>query len=117
MRRITDSSCIVESREFGGATYEVCATGLASFDETETALTVKLDSFVRRVNPQGADTVIRPAWLPRGETVRHAISQDEAADEAREAFHRWTDKVKRSVPSLAEFEASVGITRKQGKPA
>lgn len=107
MKRITDSTRIVDSREAGHDTYEVCATEVASFDEAQSMLTMCLDCFVRKVIQQSADVVTRPAWLPRQEIIRHHTSRDEAVDEAKEIFEQWTTKVKRSIPPGEEFRASV----------
>lgn len=106
-RRITDTICIVETREFDHSTYEVCATQSAEFDDASSLLAVKLGSFVRQVQHEGADTIIAPLWLPQPESVQHRVQAEEAVEDAREIFQRWVRKLRSAVPSADEFARSI----------
>lgn len=99
MKRLCDTISIVAAREVNSSNYEVCATELAEFDEDASKATVRLDSFVRLVNPRGPDVLSHPGWLPTAEQFEHCLSQDEARAEARQAFAGWKNKVRRSIPT------------------
>ncbi len=109
MRRLCDRTEIVETREVGGGVFEVCAHETAHFDEESRECTVRLDSFVRAVNPRGADRDLHPSWLPRPDTTRHKMELDEALEESREMFRRWTAKVRATIPDADVFARSVRV--------
>ncbi len=111
MRRLCDRTDIVVAREVGGEVLEICAIGVAMYDEAGSELVVTLDSFVRLVNLRGPDREMRPDWLPRRDVIRHLISLDEGVRETGEIFRRWAEKVRRSVPSAEGMAASLVASR------
>jgi len=102
-RTLSDTVQIVENKEVGRNSYEVCATALATYDETCGRMQVVLDSFVRRFEMRGHDEILRPAWLPRSDSVVTHVSLDEAPEAAREILASWAHKVRNSIPGLSEW--------------
>lgn len=106
-RPILDSVRILQTREVGRSVYEVCATAQALFDETAQAMVLQLDCFVRRFELTQPDLVLRPAWLPKRDSVRIRLSADEAPTAAKEIFDDWTEKVRRTIPSPSEWRSDI----------
>jgi hypothetical protein len=102
-RTISDSVQIVENKEVGRNSYEVCATALATYDETCGRMEVVLDGFVRRFEMRGHDQILRPAWLPRSDRVGTHVSLDEAPEAAKEILASWAQKVRNSIPGSSEW--------------
>jgi hypothetical protein len=99
MKRIVCASEIVASFTKEKEELEVCATEEANFDEGRSQLLVELNSFVRPVDPRSKLKVFVADWLPKKQSLRESVSQEEAAEVAREIFHRWAGKVREAVPS------------------
>lgn len=79
--------------------YEVCATVEGAFDQEHGKLNLSLESFLRPTNLRVKEAHLHPAWLPKAENLVESVSQEEAPDLAREIFHNWVTKVRRSVTS------------------
>lgn len=101
MKNVISISEVVESREESGRTIEVVATAEAAFEEEKSELVTALGVFLRPVDLQHKEKHLTADWLPSGEVIRERVSLDEAALLAKEIFHRWVGKVRRSVPSFA----------------
>jgi hypothetical protein len=99
MKRIISSSEIIGQFTRDEHEFEVCATGEASFDEGKSELIVELDSFIRPVDLRAKEAHAPADWLPRKQTLKESVSQDETVDLAKDIFHRWVGKVRQSVPS------------------
>ena len=104
-RNVLDSLEIIDTRETGRDSYEVCAAGRATFDETAAQLCIQLDAFVRRFEMRGKDQEFRPAWLPNPETVRMRVSHEEASEAAKDIFNSWARKVRRTIPASNQWMA------------
>ena len=102
-RKVLDTVRILETRELGHESYEVCATAQATYEESSRKMRVVVDAFVRRFEMRGRDEVLRPAWLPRSDTVETHLSLDEAPDAAKEIFGSWAQKVRKAIPSPNEW--------------
>jgi hypothetical protein len=107
MRRLCDRTEILETREVDGRVFEVCAHETAHFDDGSRECVVRMESFVRAVNPRGTDRELHPSWLPQPDTTRHEMELDEALEESREMFRRWTSKVRAAIPDAEGFSRSV----------
>lgn len=81
------------------ADYEVFAEAHAAYDPKSGALTVTLKSYLRPEDITHLDQKIVPPWLPADQQDREHVDADEASDLARDVFHRWCDKVHRSIPT------------------
>ncbi len=103
-RSVLDTVRILETREVGRQSYEVCATGRADYDENSREMRVDLDALVRRFEMRGKDEVFRPAWLPHRDSVRTHVSLEEAPDAAKEIFGAWAQKVRKATPSPGEWQ-------------
>lgn len=89
---------IIASRETGGGPYEIHAAMDSLYDEAKQQLIVELDSFLLSAEIKGHPQPLRPAWLPRRDTLREAVELADAVDEAKEIFSNWVGKVRRAVP-------------------
>jgi hypothetical protein len=96
MRKVLSTSEIVQDLDLEVEPKELCATAEADYDERNSTLVIKLDSFVRQVHHAGPDVCTRPDWLPKPETLREGVSPSEASDLARDIFRQWTKKVRES---------------------
>jgi hypothetical protein len=112
MKQRHESKEIVETREVDGHTFEICATAIAQYDHEHARLVIELDCFLRRVNLRGPDEDYRPAWLPRGQRVEDEVSQEEASEETRDAFHRWSGKIREAISNLSDLEGKLRATLK-----
>jgi hypothetical protein len=100
MKRIYSSSQIIGNFTRGEKEFEACATGDAQFDEEHALLLMELDSFIRPVNLISKEKHLQVGWLPKKESLKEAVSAQEAPDLAREIFHRWVHKIQQAMPSL-----------------
>ena len=110
-RKVLDTVRIVDTREIGRDSYEVCATAQASYDEESREIQVDLDSFVRRFEMRGKDQILRPDWLPRPDSVKNHVYLDEAPDAGKEIFDTWAHKVQRAIPPPSEWRRDVSWLR------
>jgi hypothetical protein len=103
-RPVLDTVKILDTRDVRHEQYETCATATAHLDEEAHDMVVHLDSFVRRFEMRGQDQVLHPPWLPRKDTVHSHVNRDEAPEAAREIFHAWAEKVRKSIPTPTEWD-------------
>jgi len=99
MKRIIATSEIIGSFTRDEREFEVCAIAEANFDESKSQLVVALDSFLRPVNLCAKEKHLLADWLPKKQNVNESVSPGEAPELAKDIFHRWVGKVRRSVPS------------------
>jgi hypothetical protein len=99
MKRIISSSEIIGSFARDDHEFEVCATAEADFDEAKSQLRLDLDSFIRPVDIRSKEKHLPADWLPKKESLKESVSQEDAVSLAKEIFHRWVGKVRQSVPS------------------
>lgn len=99
MKRIISTSEIIGSFTRDEREFEICATAEAEFDESKSQLLLSLDSFIRPVDIRSKEQHLSADWLPKKQSLKESVSQDEAVDLAKEIFHRWVGKVRQSVPS------------------
>jgi hypothetical protein len=103
-RNVLDRVRIIDTREVAHQWYEICATGLATYDEETGRMTVQLDGFLRRVQLRGKDELSRPPWLAPRESVSMTVSREEATDAAGEVFDAWAKRVTRSIPNPSAWQ-------------
>jgi len=99
MKTVISISEVVETVSDWRGQWEVCASADANFDEAESVLVVQLDSFARPVETKSEPEISEPEWLPRREIVREHVSLGEAVEVAKDIFHRWVTRIRRSIPS------------------
>ena len=107
MKNILSISDIVETLENRLGTCEVCATAEARYEEAASQLIVDCDCFLRVVHQRGADENSRPEWLPRKDSVKTALSREEAVPAAKEIFRAWVKKVRQAVHQQPSTTTSV----------
>ena len=110
-RNVLDTIRIVDTREIGHDSYEICATAKASYEEQSGEMQVALDSFVRHFEMRGKDELSHPAWLPRRDLVKTHISWDGAADAAKEIFNAWAHKVQKDIPPPSQWQRDASWLR------
>ena len=98
MSKVFSISEIVASKEIGRETYEIHASAESTYDESKSKLTIELDSFLHPADATSHAAPIRPDWLPRHDTIRETVSQEEAHSETKEIFHNRVGKVRQSIP-------------------
>ena len=74
----------------------------AQYDAGTSELVVRLDAFLRNLDLRTKETHSRETWIPKGETLRDHVAEDECVEMAREIFHGWVKKVRNSAPSLSD---------------
>ena len=84
----------------GGVEYEVCASLEGVFDQEHEQLALTLESFLRATDIRVKEQHLRPDWLPRDEKLKEGVSEEDAPDLAREVFHGWVSKVRKTVPGI-----------------
>ncbi len=110
-RNVLDAVRIVDTREVGPDSYEICTTAQANYDEESREMQVDLDSFVRRFEMRGKNEIMRPAWLPRRDSVKTHVYLEEASDAAKEIFDTWARKVQRTVPPPSAWRRDASCLR------
>jgi hypothetical protein len=110
-RNVLDTVRIIETREIGHDSYEICATAQARYEEASSEMQVDLDSFVRRFEIRGKDQIVRPPWLPRRDSVKSHVHLSEAPDAAKEIFESWARRVQRAIPPSGEWRRDVSWLR------
>src|ERR1044072_2785932 len=103
-RTVLETVRIVETREVGHESYEVCATARATYDEPARKMRIVLGAQVRRFEIRGRDEILHPPWLPEDDMVETEVSRAEAPDAAKEIFTTWARKVQRSIPPTSEWQ-------------
>ena len=81
---------------------EVCATVEGSFDEEKSEAELDLECFVRPTDPRVKERHLIPEWLPLRQSIREKVAQEDANALAREIFHHWVGRVRRSIPSTVD---------------
>ena len=99
MKRIISTSEIIGSFTRDYHEFEVCASAEADFNEAKSQLLLDLDSFVRPIDIRSKEKHLRADWLPKKESLKESVSQEDAVSMAKDIFHRWVGKVRQSVPS------------------
>ena len=99
MKRIISSSEIIGTFTRDDHEFEVCASAEADFDVEKSQLRLDLDSFIRPVDIRSKEKHLPADWLPKKESLKESVSQEDAVSLAKEIFHRWVGKVRQSVPS------------------
>lgn len=85
---------VVDTRETPAGVIEVCAVAEGRFDRASSHLMVKLDAYLQN----SACEQFRPAWLPKGATVKEHVPREEIHEVGRDIFRQWVKKVHESVP-------------------
>ena len=101
MKRVIDTSEVLGAVDTPQGACEVCASAVANFDEDAERLLVNLDAFLRSTDLRAKEKRLAVNWLPKPETVHESVGPDEAAEVARDIFHRWVRKVREAVPALS----------------
>lgn len=102
MKRIIDTNESLGTLETPQGTCELCATANAGYDESSGTLMIELDAHLRTSDWHAKQQRVTADWLPPKEKLREHVSLEEAADVARDIFHRWVRKVKEAAPTLAQ---------------
>jgi hypothetical protein len=100
VKRVVDTSEALGTVALPGGTCELYATADAGYDEEASRLVVRLNSYVRTLDPRSREKPFSPDWLPKPDVVTESVGPDEALEAARDIFHRWGRKVRESAPSL-----------------
>jgi hypothetical protein len=101
--RLLDTLEIIDTREVGSESYEVCASGTAVFNEDKAQLDMELNSFIRRFEIRGKDEMFHPPWLPKSDRVRMRVSFNDAREAAKEIFANWVKRVRASTPGASKW--------------
>ena len=100
MRRVIDVSEVLGEIETPDGLCDVCATATANYDEKAGKLIADLDAFLRTTDIRTSERKLSAEWLPKAQNLRESADFEEAAELARDIFHRWVHKVRESVPHL-----------------
>lgn len=101
MKKIFSSSQIIGPFKNKEEDFEACATAEAQFDESQSRMTVELDSFIRPIDLRSKEHHLQAAWLPKKTNVQEAVSAEEATEVAKDIFRRWVRMVHQAMPSQA----------------
>ncbi len=115
-RTLLDTVRIVETREVGHESYEICATARATYDEAAGKMRIVLDAFVRHFEMRGRDEILHPPWLPRSDAVETHVSLEEAPEAAKEIFDSWAHKLCKTIPGGSEWRPEVSWLRDESEP-
>ena len=105
MRRVIDTTEVLGEVENPDGFFDVCAEAVALYDEQSNKLEVELDAFLRATDIRIKEKKLSPDWLPKHVHVRESAAAEEAGDMARDIFHRWVRKVRKSLPALRTHQA------------
>lgn len=100
MKRVIDTSEVLGTLDQPEGPCELCASAVATYDEPSNQVEVRLDAFLRTVDVRAPERHFPAPWLPKAEVIREGASAEEAADLARDIFHRWVGKIRRAAPAL-----------------
>ena len=101
MKHVIDTSellGVISTRE---GSREICATAEAQYTSDATQLEIWLDAFLRTTDLRTKESRSPAPWLPKSEIIRESIGPNEAAELARDIFHRWVRKVRDASPPPA----------------
>lgn len=76
---------------------QVFVSAEGTFDGTRSRVSVTLDCELRPCTP--GTPLAKPSWLPERQVVEEHVPEEEATLLARDVFHHWADRVRRSVPT------------------
>jgi hypothetical protein len=101
MKKFISINEVVESASDWRGAWDVCAGAEARCDEGGSTLVVELDCCVRPAGMTSRDGGVLQDWLLRREPVRERVPLEEAVMVAKDVSHRRTNKVRRSILSIA----------------
>lgn len=101
MKKIISISEVIELGAAPDQGESVLATAEANFEEKDSTLMVVLDCSLREARGRGETVHSRPAWLPAPEQILEKVPRAEAVELAKEIFQQWVNKLRRSIPALA----------------
>lgn len=104
MSRMIDITEIVGTFHRQDRKHEICAVAEGDYDETRSALELRLDSFVRPVDLRHTERHLRENWLPPAETVREGVAWEDSSRLAKEIFGRWVVKLRQHAQSFANTQ-------------
>lgn len=94
MKQLIETLEVMGTIESSRGPYEVCAAAAAHFDTQQHKVIVELEAFLRTTNLLVKEDHRTADWLPKAQTISESVSEEEAADAAREIFHVWVKKVR-----------------------
>ena len=100
MKRVIETSEALGMVNTPEGPRELCASAVASYDESAGSLVVKLEAFLRNTDLVSKEQRFAADWLPKPETVRETVGMEETVELAREIFQRWARKVGAAAPAL-----------------
>jgi hypothetical protein len=100
MKRVIDTSEALGTVEMPQGVCQLCASADARFDEEAGWLVMKLETFLRPTDLLVKARRFRAGWLPENEVVAESVAREEWHEVARQTFHRWVRKVRKTVPPL-----------------
>ncbi|HSH95598.1 MAG TPA: hypothetical protein VK968_15750 [Roseimicrobium sp.] len=101
MKKVASITETVAVLHLNGEEVQVCATVESEYSESRKDLMVQLNAFLRPVDQLHAERHIFPGWLPKQQNLREHCEMEEASEVARETFHHWVVKVRKSIPGDA----------------
>jgi len=99
IKRVIDTSELLGVVDTPEGEREVCACASAAYNEEARQLAVHLDSFLRTADLRAKEERFSAPWLPKPEQVTESVAPDEAAEVAKDVFHRWVTKVRQTTSS------------------
>jgi len=100
MKRVLETSEALGMVNTPAGPRELCASAVASYDESAGSLAVKLEAFLRNTDLVKKEKRFPADWLPQPETVREQVGIGETVELTREIFQRWARKVSAAAPAL-----------------
>ncbi len=94
MKQLIETLEVMGTIESSRGPYEVCAAAAAHFDTQQHKVIVELEAFLRTTNLLAKEDHRTADWLPKALTISESVSEEEAADAARDIFHAWVKKVR-----------------------
>ena len=116
-RTVLDTLRIIDTREVGHDSYEICATAQAIYDDDAREMQINLHSFVRLFEIRGKDQILQPSWLPHADCVKMHVALDEAPEAAKEIFRSWAEKIRKLIPGPGEWTSDAPWLRAGGVPS
>ena len=97
MNKLISTSQIVDTIEFSGEEWEVCAAADATYEQSTSRVVVELESFLRKSSIGGDGEVRRVDWLPEKRCVTEHAPRIEATQVAHDVFVSWVRRVRQSL--------------------
>jgi hypothetical protein len=98
MQHQYENSAVVGRYEHDGEMMDVCAEVISDYNEAESTLTSKLDSYLRYPDPAHARQRVSMPWLPQPQTCTEGVPLREANELAREISRSWRKNVFSHIP-------------------